>query len=86
MEFSRAPFSVIRKIRIIKYWFKILKFPDSIMFKIPSLRDFNVNFTNKWSVPVKEILFDIGFFYLWCNFKISQYFIDTECGKLHTVQ
>ena len=33
-KLGRFPFSVLRKIRIIKYWYKISKSPNSLMYKL----------------------------------------------------
>ena len=38
-ELGRVPMFVIRKIRIVKYWFKIIKNPDLLISKIFNMRD-----------------------------------------------
>lgn len=38
-EFARFPLSVIRKIRIIRYWYKINRNPSSLMYKCMYLKD-----------------------------------------------
>jgi hypothetical protein len=47
-EFSRFPMTVYRKIRIIKFCYRIMKAPDSLLFKIMFIKDSNGNMTNSW--------------------------------------
>jgi hypothetical protein len=57
----------MRKIRMIKYWFKIMSNTDSLMYILFMKHDFNGNSVNKWSKHVKNILDETGFSYLWNN-------------------
>jgi hypothetical protein len=65
-EFGRFPMDVMRKIRIIKYWFKVMKTPNSLVFKIMFAKDINGNFLNEWTVNVNKLLHELGFAYM-CN-------------------
>ena len=64
-EFGRYPLLIMRHIRIIKYWFRIMKVPDSLMFKLVHMTDENGNLVNSWSIEVKSLLSKLGFMYLW---------------------
>jgi hypothetical protein len=70
-EFGRFPLLIIRKVRIIKYWHKILKSPNSLLYRIMFLSDANGNLVNGWSKNVKTLLSDLGFSYLWNNVNID---------------
>ena len=67
-ELGRFPLSILRKIRIIKYWFKICTQTGSFMHKFSC--DYYVadlNHSNSWFANVKHLLSDLGFMYLWNN-------------------
>ena len=64
-EFGRFPLFVIRKVNIIKQWHRILKSPDSLMFKLFNMRGNDGSYVNDWSLQVKQLLSDLGFNYLW---------------------
>ena len=69
-ELGRLPFSVMRRIRIIKYWFRIIKNPDSLTYKcFMNAIDVNGNVRNNssWAYQVKSLLNNLGFSYLWNN-------------------
>lgn len=63
-EVGRVPLSVIRKIRILKFWFKIVNNPDSLLSKVFYDQIVN-NYTNSWASQVETLLNDLGFSYLW---------------------
>ena len=55
-ELARVLFHVIRKVRIIKYWFKILADPFSLLFKVYKQQAIDVDNNrnlNSWSANVK---------------------------------
>lgn len=70
-EFGRVPLIIIRKVRILRYWFKIIKTPDSIMYKLYNMRDNNGNYTCTRSSNVKKLLDDTGNSYLWNNMSVT---------------
>ena len=58
-ELARVPFNVIREVRIIKYWFKILADPFSLLFKVYKQQAIDVDNNrnlNSWSANVKTLL------------------------------
>lgn len=63
-EVGRVPLSVIRKVRILKFWFKIVNNPDSLLSKVFYDQIVN-NYTNSWASQVEMLLNDLGFSYLW---------------------
>jgi len=70
-EFARFPLIVIRKIRIIKYWCRILKSPNTLMFKLMYMTDNNGKFVNTWSKNVINLLSNLGYGYLWFTQNVS---------------
>ena len=74
-ELGRVPFYVIRKVRIIKYWYKILADPFTLLYKVykQQVADVDNNRNLKsWSANVKTLLNNLGFSYLWNSQNISQ--------------
>jgi hypothetical protein len=55
-KFGRLPIYVMRKIRIIKYLFKIMSNTVSLMYKLFMKHIFNGYPVTKWSKNVKNIL------------------------------
>ena len=73
-ELGRVPLSVTRKSRIIRYWFKILSDPYSLLYKVyrQEVQDVNNNRNMKcWSAKVKMLLDELGFSNLWHEQSIS---------------
>jgi hypothetical protein len=65
-EFGRFPFEILRKVRIVKYWYRILQLPDSFINKMLFLKDVNGIHINSWFINLKSMLNELGFSYL-CN-------------------
>ena len=67
-ECGRFPLNVIRKIRSIKYWFKISTQRDTLMYKFlcDYLSDESYHANSGFS-NIKNLLNDLGFHYLWNN-------------------
>ena len=65
-ELGRFPLFVLRKIRILKYWFKILTAPDSLLYKVylqqVTYLNIDANF-NCWAQCVRKLLNELGFSY-----------------------
>ena len=67
-EVGRVPLSVLRKVRILKYWYKILSLRDTLFFKVYSQQ---VNSLmqgateNNWVLQLKTLLNKLGFTDLW---------------------
>jgi hypothetical protein len=81
-ELARFPLSLFRKIRIIKYWFKIRNNPDSLMYKLLNMKTLRGDYINTWSVNVKQLLDSLGFSYLFELNIVSQLQIDTVVRRL----
>ena len=64
LKFARFPLSVIRKIRIIRYWYTINRNPSSLMHKGMYLKENNVTFINTWSKNVINLLSSLGYAYI----------------------
>jgi hypothetical protein len=60
-EFGRVPLLILRKIRVVKYWYRIIKQPDSLMYKLLMMKDRNNQYVNKWSIDVKKLFQNLGF-------------------------
>jgi exonuclease III len=63
-ELGLFPLHVIRNVRIVKYWFKIIKNPDSLMYKLYFMKNAHGMFVNEWTVNLKKLLDNLGFAYL----------------------
>ena len=63
-DLDRFPLYVMRNVRILKYWFKILNSPDSLLYKVylQQVKFLNVdaNF-NCWATSVRNLLKELGF-------------------------
>lgn len=80
-EFARFPMCVSRNIRILKYWFKIMKNPDSLLAKVfqSELNDQGEPIgKDSWSFKVKELIQNLGFNYLWNDSTVS----NLQLGKM----
>ena len=67
-ELGRFPLVVLRKIRILKYWFKILNSPNSLLHKVylQQVNQLNVNASSDcWVSFLRNLLNELGFSYLW---------------------
>lgn len=70
-ELGRTPFSISRKIKMIKYWIKILQQNNNSLLKQVYLMlkqdtDLNINYNGQnWATQIKNILQCHGFDYVW---------------------
>ena len=70
-ELGRIPFSVYRKINMIKYWFKILQQNDTSLLKksyfmLKEDSDTNNSYNGQnWASQIKTMLQQYGFDYVW---------------------
>ena len=70
-ELGRTPFSISRKIKMIKYWIKILQQNNNSLLKQVYLMlkqdtDLNINYNGQnWATQIKNILQYHGFDYVW---------------------
>ena len=70
-QLGRVPMSVIRKVCIVKYWFKIMKNSGLMLHRI--FLDQNIsNLTDSWSNKVKDLLYNLGFAYLWNDENVTK--------------
>ena len=70
-ELGRMPLSIIRKERILKYWYKLIKSPESLIYKaFLNLKDDNSRVIG-WAQEVNKLLNDLGFNYLWNNDNVT---------------
>ena len=59
-ELGRFPLDTIRKMRIIKFWYRIKQNPDSLLSRLLlNFDNVNTHITN-WSNNVKRMLQDLG--------------------------
>lgn len=70
-EFGRVPLIVLRKVRILKYWYSIMKDEDSLRFKVLQYQILHDNNRNNWANQVKNLICDLGYNYLWNNREIT---------------
>ena len=71
-ELGRYPMSISRQIIMIKYWIKILKTDNPILFNMYTLLKNDANNNNKysgtnWAYYIKAIFDKIGMSYIWQN-------------------
>lgn len=52
---------ILRKERMIKYWYKIMKQPNSLLYKLMTMKDTRNQFSNKWLIKVNTLLQTLGF-------------------------
>ena len=71
-ELGRVPMQVIRKIQIVKYWFRILQMPESLQYKLLFHRNDDGCFTNKWLTQVNDLINDVGFSFLLQNYSVTK--------------
>ena len=70
-ELGRVPLNILRKERILKYWFKIVNSRDTLIYKaFSNLKDSRQNAIG-WALEVKNLLNNLGFNYLWNNENVS---------------
>ena len=82
-ELGRVPMQVIRKTRILKFWFNIVKNPDSLQFKLFNLKDQSGNQINAWAKQVKQVIDNLGFSYLWMNDNVTQLQLDSMIRSIY---
>lgn len=70
-ELGRYPLYVYRKIRILKYLYKIQSKSDYLLFKAFNMKDDYENIVNNWSSEVKSLLDSLGCTNMW-NVNISK--------------
>ena len=67
-ELGRFPLVVLRKIRILKYWFKMLNALESLLYKV-YLQQVNQLYINAnfecFIAGIRKLLNKLGFSYLW---------------------
>lgn len=82
-EFGRFPLLIMRRIRIIKYWFKIMKAPNSLLYMMMLLSDANGNLVNSWSINVKNMLSELGYAYLWNKENVSNIEVNMVVQRIY---
>jgi hypothetical protein len=67
-ELARYPLYILRHVKILKFWFRIIKTDNVILKEVYniSLNDCNNSKTN-WVTKVKKLLNENGFNYIWNN-------------------
>ena len=82
-ELGRVPLSIIRKERILNYWYKLMKSPDSLIHKaLLNLKDDN-NQVIGWALEVNNLLNDLGYSFLWNNENITLLQLNKAIERLH---
>ena len=84
-ELGRFPLYVMRKVRIIHYWFKVTQSPDSLMSKIlfGCTNDNDTNFCKTWAGNIKQLLYNLGFQYLWRNTEVNNAHISAVTQRIY---
>ena len=86
-ELGRVPLAVLRKIRILKYWKKILSSHESLLHKVYVLQVNELNSgiinENNWAFQLKSILDELGFSYLWNDQCISNLQLEMVTQSLY---
>ena len=75
-ELGRFPLVILRKINILKYWYKILASQDSLLYKgyVQQVNDITRgSFENNWAFQIKSLLDEVGFTYIWNEQSIINY-------------
>ena len=63
-ELGRFPIIIIRKVRILKYWFKIMNTPNSMLCKLFNMKDNNGNYILQWAQNIKALTNNLGLSYI----------------------
>ncbi|MEW8546880.1 MAG: reverse transcriptase family protein, partial [Candidatus Thiodiazotropha sp.] len=74
-ELGRFPLFVLRKIRILKYWYKVINSQGSLLHKVytQQLNDLNRGLDdNNWAFQVMSLLNNLGFTYIWNTQNITK--------------
>ena len=77
-ELGRVPLIVIREVRILKFWFKMLSDPYTLLYKVykqqvQQVQNVNNNRNMKcWSSNIMSLLNELGFSYLWNDQALSR--------------
>ena len=85
-ELGRVPLYVTIKIRIIRYWSKILSDPYCLLYKVYSqeVQDVNINSNLKcWSSNVKLLLEELGFSNLWNEQSITKVQVELVIQRIN---
>ena len=85
-ELGRVPLYVLRKVWIVKCWYKILADPFTFLHKVYKQKVCNVNNNRNlksWSASVKLLLNELGFSYLWNNQEMSQLQLSMVIQRIH---
>ena len=70
-ELGRVPLHILRKERLLKYWFKIKNSRDTLLHKaFSNMKDSRQNAVG-WALEMKHLLNSLGFNYLWDNENVS---------------
>ena len=60
-EVGRFPLNVVRNVRLLSYWLRVSKHPQSLPYKLYSMTDQDGQFILKWSRSIKKLLDELGF-------------------------
>jgi hypothetical protein len=82
-EFGRYPLYVLRQIRIVKFWLKVSKCTNSLMYKLMYLQDNRGNYTNNWTKNLIKLFNNIGLGYLWEMRNYENISIDTITRRIY---
>ena len=82
-ELGRVPLQILRKERILKYWFKIMKSEGSLLNKGFNYQVEHGTNAILWADEVKKLLNDLGFNYLWQNTNVSKLQLNNIIRRLH---
>lgn len=82
-ELARFPLSLFRKIRIIKYWFKVKRYPESLMYKVFNMKSVNGEYINTWTVNLKQLLNELGFAYLFTCDNVTNIQIEAVVRRIY---
>ena len=70
-ELGRMPYLILRYIKIIKYWFRVINKGKNKYVKVVykmMLRDIEINGRKiNWAILVRNLLGNLGFFEVWLN-------------------
>lgn len=82
-ELGRVPLSVHRKIAIVKFWYRLQKDKNSLVYKLYNMKDGEGNYINEWTLQVRSLIFDLGFNFLWESDAISNLQIEKLVERIY---
>ena len=81
-ELGQLPLCILRKERILKYWYKIVTSGDTLINRI-YLDQVACNIQGSWANNIKSLLDDLGYSFLWNDVHVTKLQLSKMIETLH---